>query len=373
MPEFTNPGAAVVLPSMPVLSGFSSMDVFRALQVEETAQRMATQAQLDPVVAMYLSMSSGLQVTNYQSALRAARPLAQDAQTEFDAIIVQVGQERLAVFAELLNRNLTKPLSNWLARRTMQWDSANEYGNAIEFMDPSTDFPNAQRDLQPNTIPIPGIMEGARFGIRELLQSRATGDPLDTDKIRMANINVNLAVEDRCVNGGGVSVDGIEAFGFLNHPDAASVAYTGGLSWTNVGHTPQHKIDDVRNMIQELRNRRRNGPYVLALEPDYEHEISDDIDDTRPSEGTIRDRLERLVNAGQPLTIVSTDALPTDRTFLFQPSVDVVDAIVGQEPTATSWTVPPGWESWCVVMACLITRIKVDALGFVGVCTGDLT
>ena len=85
---------------------------------------------------------------------------------------------------------------------------------------------------------------------------------------------------------------------------------------------------------------------------------------------TIRERLLQIDSLSD---IVVADMMPPTKVALVQMTPDVIQMVVGQQPTVIPWTSLEGFTFHNLVMAIIIPWVKSDANGNSGICVGTLT
>lgn len=288
--------------------------------------------------------------------LRNLSPLPRLAQEVVDAAVITVGTQRLTIAADIMQAGLIYPLPDPLSVMSLYWESRSRAGFAQRTMLPDARGERQMPDRAGNSIPIYITMDDFSFNVRVLRMSERIGAPLDTTMVSEATINVNEAVEDAVINGAGIQVDGKTAPGLLNHPNVATHQYKDAEAWTAAGHDGQDILDDVMAMVDSLQAAHFYGPYYLYVPTLYGSKINNDF----KSFGTtsIRARLQEIEAGGANLVVRTADMLPANQTVMLQMTNDVVDMVVGQEPTVVPWWSPSGFRYYAVVMAILIHRIK---------------
>ncbi len=304
--------------------------------------------------------------------MRNLAPLPKDAQEAIDSAVIQVGLDRLVITADVMAEGLTFNLPDPLSVLELYWEKQSKAGYAQRTMTPGTRGEDQLSDRTGVRIPIYATTDDFSFGIRVLRAAERAGTPLDTNGVSQATRRVNEAIEDAFINGAGLTVDGETAPGLLNAPNVNTQAYVDTEAWTHANHSGQDILDDVLNMIGTLQADRKFGPYNLYIPTTYGNEINKNFGDgVTTFDMTIRQRLEAIKAGGRDLRIRVADQLPTDRTALVQMTSDVVDVVVGQEPTVVSWQDGPGWNRFFVVLAFMCPRVKDDYDGGSGICVGD--
>jgi len=292
---------------------------------------------------------------------RAMRPLPENAQKLIDDSVIKVGLDRLTFTADLMAAGLTFDIGqSFWGTTQIQWDTQSEAGGAKRTMEPRARGENFILDRTPNLIPVYLTWDTFELGIRTLAASqRGGGTPLDTSLIEMATRRVNEAIEDASINGIPTPVFGSTVYGLLNAPNANTYAYAGGVAWDNAAKTGAQIVTDVLAMVQQAVNDKKFGPYNLYIPTAYGVALARNWTDgvtTFPI--TVQQRLEQMTFGGRTLQIKVADMLPANRTVLVQMTNDVVDIVVGQEPTVISWDQDGGLGMNWIVLACIIPRVK---------------
>lgn len=305
---------------------------------------------------------------------RALAPLPDRAQVVLDNAVVDVGLERLTFAADIMAAGLTYNLTDPLSITQLAWNSQNKVGAAQRTMSPSARGENKLPAVLENRLPIYLTTDNFDLDIRTLKMSQRVGMPLDTALIKACVRSVNEAIEDAAINGAttidgqNLQVAGYTAPGILNAPNAEAQALT-AASWdaTPVGATI---FAEVQAMIAKLRANKKFGPYRLYVNTDVGAYLDGDYDTTNPSQGlTIRERLQKIEGLQ---AIRTADMMPAAKVALVQMTSDVVDMVVGQQPTVIPWTSQDGFTFHNLVMAIMIPRVRSDYDGNSGVCIGTI-
>lgn len=338
-----------------------------------TTQRAHT-TELPFADALLRTNADGSPVIRAENAigeLRAMFPLPDDAQRQVDDRVVDVGFDRLTLVADLIAEGLTFSLPNWLAVPELYWERSSRAGYAKRTMTPDTRDENQRIDRSGRTLPIYATIDGFEFGIRELLAAQRSGYQIDLAHVEGATRNCNEAIEDAAWNGAGVTFKGNSTPGVLTAPNVNTQAYKDNEAWTAAGHSGEDIVEDVLAMAAKLEAARRFGPYNLYIPTAYGNKLNQDF--KANGDSSIRRRLEDLEFGGRNLRVRVADQLPANRTALIQMTRDVIDVVVGQTPTAVSWTDGPGWRRHFAVLACVVPRVRDDAEGKSGIVIGNTT
>lgn len=307
---------------------------------------------------------------------RAAGPLTEDAQEAFDDAVIKVARERLVLVGDLLEAGLTFPMANWLSVLELDWEQESEAGRAHRTMSPGSLNENAAVDRNRKTIPIYATVSPYNFNIRFLMASERNGTPIDTTMAEQCTRRVNVAIEDAAWEGLPATVAGNSVEGILNATNRNTQTFTSNRAWDNSSHTGENILTDVLNMIGQLEGDNMFGPYNLYVPASYDRKLNEDFKSN--SDKTIRQRLLELpqinaVKAADRLKDQSSLQGGSDRSdtvALIQMTSDVVDVVVGQQPTPVSWTDGPGFELSNIILACLVPRVKDTYDNQSGICIG---
>jgi len=303
--------------------------------------------------------------------MRLAAPYPDNAHEVIEQAVTVVQKKRLSFVADLIAAGLTTSLPNWWAIPSLRRGNLGEGGTAHRTMVP--DSRGERFVLQRGGVswPIFCTWSNFSFNIRDLSIAERMGAPLDTTHTTEATYRVNEAIEDQAWNGltddqGNVmTIDDLPAPGILSSTTTFDYA-----DWNTL--TGKQIVDVVQSAIELLRISHP-GPYTLRIPGNYILAINRRYSDLYDS-GTIRMALEELgPYGGQNLSVKVDDSAPNHRAVLVQMDRGAVDVIIGQQPVPVSWKDGPGWNTYWVVLSCVIFRMFADSSGRYGVAVGDLT
>lgn len=295
---------------------------------------------------------------------RANGPLTEDAQEAFDDAVIKVKRERLVIVDDLINAGLTFPMPNWLSVLELDWEQESEAGRAHRTMSPGSLNETSTVDRNRKTIPIYATISPYNFNIRFLMASERAGTPIDTTMAEQCTRRVNVAIEDAAWEGLPAAITGNAVEGILNATNRNTWNFTSSRAWDDASHTGENILTDVLAGIAQLEADNMFGPYNLYVPASYDRKLNQDFKSN--SDKTIRQRLEELqqinaIRAADRLKDQSSLQGGSDRSdtvVLIQMTSDVVDVVVGQQPTPISWTDGPGWELSNVILSCIVPRVK---------------
>lgn len=303
------------------------------------------------------------------AAIRQAAALPRDTQLLIDRTVQGVGRARLTIADDVLSEGLTYSLPNWLAVPYLYWEGEDDHGRARRVMNPSSRGERHIGERTPYHLPISCTIDDTSLGIRELLASQRVGTPLDTNFIAAATRNNNEEIEDTLINGWTANVGGFQTYGLLTAPNAGTQAFVSNEAWTASGHSGEDILADVMAMISVMQANRKYGPYNLYIPTAYGRKLVEDYKSA--TSGTIMERLTSIDLGTRPLRIRVADMLPADTVVLVQMTSDVLQMVVGQEPTPVSWDQDgSGWLTTFAVLSCMVPRIMTNAASQSGIVIG---
>lgn len=308
------------------------------------------------------------------NGFRALAPLPERSQIVLDQAVVDVGLERLTFVADIMAAGLTYNLSDPLSVTQLEWYAANKVGAAQRTMSPSARGENKLPDRLPHRLPVYLTTDTFELDIRTLKMSQRVGIPLDTALIKQCTRSVNEAIEDAAINGATtldgqeLKVAGYSAPGLLNAPNAETQNLT-SAAWSTVpvGATV---YNETQAMLGKLRANKKFGPYRMYVGTDVSAALDADYDSVSGSRGlSIRERLMKLEGLQ---AIRMADLMPATKVAIVQMTSDVIDMVVGQQPTVIPWTSLDGFTFHNLIMAIMIPRVRSDYNGDSGVVVGTL-
>lgn len=309
---------------------------------------------------------------NSLGELRSLSPMPDEAQRMIDQAVVDVGLDRLVIAADVMAEGLITDVADPLSVMELYWEKRSQVGTPQRTMIPGARGQNAGPSQRTGVrLPIYATTDEFELNIRLLRASQRGGAPLDVDGAAQATRRVNEAIEDAFINGANLTANGNDTPGLLTAPNASSVAYSSNEAWSATGHDGADILGDVLRMIDEAQANHRYGPYNLYIPTLYGNKLNEDF--KANSDLTIRQRLEQIEAGGRGIRIRVADQLPANRTSLVQMTKDVVDMVVGMEPTTFTWADGPGFELKTLVMAFMIPRVRDDYEGQSGIVNGNLT
>lgn len=292
------------------------------------------------------------------NALRTCDVLRKDEWIQFDERLIEIAHKRLVAVAELMSRGLTYNIPNGLGTTQLEWERVSDMEGADVSMSGVTD---GQRDRQVydlQTMPLPIIHKDFNVNIRALEASRKRGIPLDTAQADQASRLVSETVEAMVFNGHTVYAGG-NIYGLANHPDRN----TGVASdWELTATTGANKLADVLEMIAAAQDDNMYGPYGIFVSQTAYTLLAEDY--KAESDKT---QLQRLLEVPGIEFIKPSKDITDGSLFMVQLSSDVIDEVIGMQPTVVQWSTNGGMTVNFKVMAIMIPRVRSTQSGQSGV------
>lgn len=305
-----------------------------------------------------------------QTGIRVAAPFPPNAHEVIEDAVVEVARKPLGITQALISAGLTTPLPNWWGVPSLRRRRLGQAGRAHRTMIP--DSRGERFVLQQDGVSWPIFCTWANFDFdaRTLAVGQRMGTPLDVSHAEWASYLVLEANEDQAIHGltdeqgNEVTIDGMSAPGLLD----STVTFTYS-TWT--GLTGAQIVDAIQTQIEVLRLTHPNIPFTVFVPSNYSKKITSDYTTTYSK--TTLARLQELGPwGGRNLEVVITDTLPNDRVVIVAMDKKVLDLVVGQFPVPISWKDGPGFNTFWVVLDCVIFRMFADINGAYGVAVGNL-
>lgn len=289
------------------------------------------------------------------NSLRTYDTLRKEEWLHFDEVVVDVARTRLSITQDLIANGLTMPLENAMGTTVLQWEKQSDLNNAERTMDALTRLQRDRLDFEQASIPI--YITHKDFGItaRTLAASRKLGTPLDTSHAEVAARKVADSIEDAIVNGSGVTLGSDTAYGLKNHPNRNTGSFNASNHWGATAKTGASIMIDVQAAIASLHADRMFGPYMIYVPTDAWVKLIEDF--KAESDKTI---LQRILDIPSVQGVKVVDTLASANVLFVQMTRDVVDLVVGQQPTIIEWDTEGGLNLNFKVMAIMVPRVRAD-------------
>lgn len=296
------------------------------------------------------------------NALRTLDVLRKDEWVAFDNELITIAKSRLVGVGDLVSAGLTFGLTNAMGTTKLEWEDVSDMNPAELSMSGITQGQNDRVDYTLNALPIPIVHKDFNINIRTLLSSRNRGEALDTTQMSRAARRVAEMNESILFNGASLVSGGNSIYGYTT----AVNRNTGSLSsnWFATA-TGAVIVSDILAMIAALTADNMFGPYYLYLPVTYNAKLDEDY--KAESGITIRERIMQIpkIIAIRESTNLADGA--SGEVLLVQFTKDVVDMVMGQEPTTVQWSSGDGMIFNFKVMSIMVPRMKSDQSGQSGI------
>lgn len=286
--------------------------------------------------------------------------LLKDEWIYLDTAVQKAAQDRLRLVADLQARGLTFNLPNAMGKTIMQYQNQSDISDAQVNMDGISKSDADRPEFDLTSLPLPIIHKDFYYTLRELTESRNSGMPLDVSTAELASRKVS-EVAEKFLSGtyGSYVYGGGTIYGYQNFPSRITTTVD---SWADSSSSGEDKVNDVMAMKTLSRNAKHYGPWVLYVSSNYERYLEEDY--KAQSDITVRERIMKLEGIQD---IVVADYLSDNTLVLVQVSNDVVQEVVGFNPTTIQWQTEGGLKYNFKVMAILVPRLRADYNGNTGI------
>ena len=114
-------------------------------------------------------------------------------------------------------------------------------------------------------------------------------------------------------------------------------------------------VVDVLAAIASLQVNHMYGPYVLMINYTTHNRMQNDYDIAGASMLTI---LERVLKVEGVVKIIPSTDVPANHSYLVQMTSDVIDEVIGLQPTTVQWESSGGMMMHFKIMSIMIPRVR---------------
>ena len=320
---------------------------------------MTTNAQVDVITSANGALSAsgpvGMKLLANKfnvNALRTNDVLRKDEWKQYDARLIEVATARMPLVQELLSRGLVYNIPDGLGTTILEWEDVSDMNDAEVSMSAVTAGENDALEYDLHSMPLPIIHKGFSINIRKLHASRKTGQPLDTAQAAISGRKVAEATETMVIAGHAVKLGTSVIYGLNTVPNSNAIAMTG--AWDSSTTAPQY-ITDILAAVAALQADHMYGPYTLMINYTTYNRLQNDYSTSGASVLTIMERI--LKTEGVAKMIPSTD-VPDNTAFLVQMTSDVIDEVIGLQPTVVQWESHGGMMLHFKIISIMIPRVR---------------
>ncbi len=297
---------------------------------------------------------------NYR-ILRTNATLRYDEWKQIDRGVTDIARLRLNFVNALVSKGLTYNLSNGMGTTVIQSQNKSDISDADMTMDGISKSTKDRPDFQTTYLPIPITHKSFNFSARELTTGRNMGTPINTTTAIDSSRKVAEKIENSFLNGtSSFAFGGGTLYGVTDYPYRNEVTLS--EQWDATACTGEDIIGMVIEMIDSAATARFHGPFILCIPSGYASYLIDDY----KSNGD-RTIYERIMAIPQISQIIYCDYLTAHNVVMIQATSDVIQVVVGMQPTTLEWETEGGLNIEFKVMAIVVPWIKSDQDGRCGI------
>jgi len=318
---------------------------------------MSTRANVDIIapgaggMQAFGSVASRLMQNDFNiNALRTNDVLRKDEWSQLDNTLIDVARKRLVAVQELQSRGLTYNIGNGLGTTILEWEQVSDMDAADVSMSGVTEGERDILDFTLQSMPLPIIHKDFSINIRKLEASRTTGQPLDTAQAEMAMRLVMEQTESMVFAGHATRAGANQIYGLTTEPNRNTGTTTN--NWDSSA-TGADYLTDVLAAQGQLQTDHMYGPYgIFTTQLAFARMQNDYVT------GYPKTILSRLLELDGVEFIKPSRDLAADTFVLVQLTNDVIDEVVGLQPTVVSWETQGGMTMNFKVMSIMIPRVR---------------
>lgn len=290
--------------------------------------------------------------------------LLKDEWQIIDEVVIKVAKQRLRAVGDLREAGLQFTIPEGMGKTVLQYQAQSDISAAIIAMDPRNQSQSDRPTYDLLNLPLPIISKDFSFGIRELMESRNRGNPLDTTTAELAGRRVAEQAEALLLGtAGAYTYGGGSIYGYTNFPQrmTKTMANPTGGSWT-----ANDTIQDVLAMRLQSKLEFHYGPWMLYTSPLWDEFMDADYSSAK-GDRTLRERLKVIQGI---LDVRTLDYLTGYTMILVQMSSDVVRMVVGMDIVTVQWETMGGMEANFKVMCIIVPQLRYDHNSNTGIVHG---
>jgi uncharacterized linocin/CFP29 family protein len=292
------------------------------------------------------------------NALRTNDILSKDEWKLFDDKVVEIARRRLVGVGALLSRGLRFNVANALGVTQIEWEQLGDLGPAHLSMSGVTEGDRDRLTWTLKSMPLPIFHKDFSLNIRQLTASRNNGQGVDTMQAELCTRIISEAIETLLFSGSTMSVLGGTIPGLLTEANRN----TGTSANWHTNATGTEKVADLIEAIDLLSNDNMYGPYGVFVGQTAFNNLADDY--KAESDKT---QLARLLEIPGIEFILPSKDLTGKNILVVQLTRDVVEEVVGFQPTMVMWEGKGGLEVNFKIMAIMVPRVRSTKTGQSGI------
>lgn len=293
----------------------------------------------------------------------AIATLRREEWLQIDAAVERAVRNRLRLVSDIRGAGLEYRV-NGMSKTVLETSTMTRAGKATLSMDPARITEGDRPEFDQAYLPLPICHYDFHFNLREIAVSRNSGQGLDTVMVEEAGVSVAEEIEQLTLGtlptytyGGGT------IYGLINFPGRVSVSITDP---TDSGWTGAQLVDEVLDMRQQAKDRKRFGPYVLYVSPGWAKYLDADYSATK-GENTLRSRILEIEDVSE---IRELDYLTGLQFVLVEMTARNIRMVIGLEITNIQWDTIGGMRQNFKTMCLQVPQLRVGADGNSGIVHG---
>ena len=316
-------------------------------------------------IAQAVRNNEGKVVHRAVALQNALGTLRKDEWMAIDDVVVRAARNRLRLVADIRGAGLEFRV-NGMSKTVLETSTMTKTGKATLSMDPARIGEGDRPEFDTAHIPLPICHSDFYFNLREILVSRNGGQPLDTVMVEEAGIAVSEEIEQLTLGTlPTYSYAGGTIYGLINFPGRTTVTITDP---TDTGWTGSILISEVLSMRKSSMDRRRYGPWVLYVSPDWALYLDADYSANK-GENTLRQRILAIEGVSE---IRQLDYLTGLQFVLVEMTSANIRMVVGLDLTTIQWDTIGGMRQNFKVMALMVPQLRTDGDGNSGIVHGQV-
>jgi uncharacterized linocin/CFP29 family protein len=286
------------------------------------------------------------------NALRTNDVLRKEEWEQFDSVLVDVARYHMPLTQELISRGLTYSINNGLGTTILEWEDVSDMEGAQVSLSGVTRGETDTVEFDLHSMPLPIIHKEFTLNIRKLQASRTLGQPLDVTQATIAARKVAETTESMIVAGHATKIGSAVIYGLDTVPNSNARTMTN--LWDTTTAAAEY-VTDILASIASLQADYMYGPYTLMVNYTTWNRIQNDYSVSGASLKTIAERIMQI--QGIEKIIPSVD-VPANHAYVVQMTRDVIDEVIGLQPTTVQWETQGGMMMHFKVMSIMIPRVR---------------
>ncbi len=286
------------------------------------------------------------------NALRTNDVLRKDEWSQLDTALIEVARQRLPLVTALVGAGLSFPIGNGLGTTILEWEQISDMDPADVSMSGVTRGEGDTVEFTLQSMPLPIIHKDFTINIRKLEASRTLGQPLDTTQAELAGRLVAEATENMVIAGHATRVGAAQIYGLSTVPNSQAVTMTALWDTTSVA---VDYVTDTLAAIAAMQTDFMFGPYALVVNYTTWNRMQNDYIATDITGKTIAQRVADIEGIS---TIIPSTDVAANNAFVFQLTRDVIDEVIGLQPTTVQWETQGGIMLHFKIMSIMIPRVR---------------